>query len=135
MTAERDSKTAATTLADLGPIQFLRFGQQRADTLLDVQKKLLDAYDEAGQIWLSRLKSEVDLWSDLAAKLTKSRSVPEGLKAYSDSVSQRLHLAVEDGQRLLAEGQKVVATLNTSFAGGWSSAATPVQKSETGHDR
>ena len=75
----------------------------------DVQKDLLDAYQEVCQAWIDRVRSEVQLWSDLAAKLATSRSFPGGLQAYRDCISHRLQMAAEHGQRLLEDGQKMIA--------------------------
>jgi hypothetical protein len=80
----------------------------------NLQKDLLDAYQEVGQAWIDRVRSEVQLWSDLAAKLATSRSFPEGLEAYRDCISHRLRMAAEDGQRLLEDGQKVIASVTNS---------------------
>lgn len=84
----------------------------------NVQKDLLDAYQEVGQAWIDRVRSEVQLWSDLATKLATSRSFPEGLEAYRDCISHRLQMAAEDGQRLLEDGQKVIATVTGSLSEG-----------------
>jgi Protein of unknown function (DUF3141) len=45
--------------------------------MLNVQKEMMAAYEEASRSWIERVKAEVDLWSDLAAKLTASRSAPD----------------------------------------------------------
>jgi hypothetical protein len=42
-----------------------------------MQKELLDAYDQSSRAWLARVKTEVDLWSDLAKKLSATQSVPD----------------------------------------------------------
>ena len=73
----------------------------------NVQKDLLDAYQEVGQAWIDRVRSEVQLWS-------ASRSFPEGLEAYRNCISHRLRMAAEDGQRLLDDGQKVIASVTNS---------------------
>jgi hypothetical protein len=40
---------------------------------MGMQKELLEAYEKASRVWLARVKSEVDLWSKLAPKLTATR--------------------------------------------------------------
>lgn len=100
--------------------QLLQLGKDRTDAMLNVQKELLDAYEEASRTWAARVKSEVELWSELAKKLTATRSVPEGLEAYRDTVSQRMQMAAEDGRRLFEEGQKIIAAVSRSLANGWS---------------
>lgn len=88
--------------------------------MLKVQKELLNEYEEAARAWAARVKSEIELWSDLAAKVTASHSIPEGLEAYRDFASQRIQMAVEDGKRLFDEGQKVISVVTKSFKGNGS---------------
>jgi hypothetical protein len=84
------AKTATTAPAGMEPAQLLQFGKERADAMFHAQQEMFNAYQEAGRAWAHRLKSEVELWSDLAAKVTASRSMPEGLRAYQDSISRRV---------------------------------------------
>ena len=70
------------------PAQFLQFGKERADTMLHAQHEMLKACQKAGRAWADRLKSELELWYDLAAKLTASRSLPEGLARLSGDSSR-----------------------------------------------
>jgi hypothetical protein len=56
--------------------------------MVNMQKELLDVYVQASGAWLARVKSEVDLWSELAAKLSATRSMPEALESYQKFVTQ-----------------------------------------------
>jgi Phasin protein len=103
--------------ATLAPAQFLQFGKERTDAMLNAQKELLAAYQEASRGWLARMESEIELWNALAAKLTASRTLPEGFKAYSDSISQRMKMAAEDGRHLFEDAQKLMSTLAGSLNG------------------
>ena len=100
-----------------GPTQFLQFGRQQTDAMLNVQKELLEAYEEASRAWVARVKSEVEMWSELATKLSTTRSIPEGVDAYRDCISHRMQMAVEDGQRLFVNGQKIIAAMTASLNG------------------
>ncbi len=100
--------------------QMLQFGKDRSEAMLKVHKELLDAYQEASQAWVNRVKSEVEFWSELANKLATSRSVPEGLEAYRDGIAHRMQMAAEDGQRVYEESQKVIAAVTSSVSGGFS---------------
>lgn len=53
--------------------------------MLGVQKELLEAYERGIRGWLDRVRSEVDLWTDLAAKLPATRSLPEALGTYQET--------------------------------------------------
>lgn len=115
MTSKERESAANATKPDMS--QFLQFGKGRTEAMLRAQKELLNEYQAATHAWAARVKSEVQLWSDLAAKVTASHSIPEGLEAYRDFASQRFHMAVEDGQRLFDEGQKMMSMLTKSLNG------------------
>jgi hypothetical protein len=104
--------------------QFPDLGKEGAHAMLNVQKELLDAYEQASRVWLARVKTEADFWSDLASKLTATRSVPEALGAYQESVAQRMQMAAEDGRRLFDECQKITQKLSGSLA-TWTPGSKP----------
>jgi hypothetical protein len=85
-----------------------------------MQKELLEVYEQASRAWLARVKSEAELWSDLAAKLTATRSIPEGLSLYQNCVAQRMQMAAQDGRDLFDECQKITQKLGRSLSNGWS---------------
>jgi hypothetical protein len=102
----------------------LFLGQECGEAMLNVQKEILGAYEQASRVWLARVKSEVELWSELAAKLTATRSIPEGLAAYQKCVAQRTQMAAEDGRELFDECQKIAQKISRSLANGWSMKGT-----------
>ena len=76
------------------------FGEGRADALVNLQRELLEAYEQAGRAWLARVQSELELWSQLAAKLPTTRSLPEAMHAYQEYMTQRMQMAADDGRKL-----------------------------------
>ena len=99
---------------EIGPTQLFQLGKRQTDAVLNLQKELLDTYEEASRAWLSRVKSEVELWSNLASKLTHPfRSRGPGM----DCVSQRVQMAAEDGRRLFDDGQKIIGVITRSLNG------------------
>lgn len=117
------SKTGGNTGGpEAGIEQFLQFGKEQTDALMSLQKELGDTYEQLASRWTARVKSEVELWSELGKKVTASRSVPEGLEAYRDGVAQRLQMAAEDGRRLFEDGQRVIEAVTRSLSNGWSNA-------------
>ena len=48
--------------------------------MVNMQREILDAYEQANRAWLARVKSEVEFWSELASKLSATRSVPEAMR-------------------------------------------------------
>jgi hypothetical protein len=92
--------------------------------MFNLQKELLETYEQASRTWLDRDKSEVGLWSRLGAKLTATRSVPEAMEAYQKCVTERMQMAVEDGKRLFDECQNITQKITGSLNGGrWPTAS------------
>ena len=87
--------------------------------MLNSQKELLDMYEQASRAWLARVKSEIDLWSDLASKLSTTRSVPEALEAYQKCAAQRMQMAADDGRQLFDECQKITQRITQSLSTRW----------------
>jgi len=105
--------------AKLNAMPVFQLGKSQTEAMLTMQKEMMAAYEEAGRAWIERVKSEVALWSDLAAKLSASKSLPDGVDACRDIVAQRMKLAAEDGQRLFEEGQKIIGAATRSLSAGW----------------
>ena len=94
--------------------------QEGSEAMVNMQKELLDVYEQASRAWLARVKSEVDLWSDLASKLSATRSMPEALESYQKFVTQRMQMAAEDGRQLVEDCQKITQKMTRSLSGtGW----------------
>jgi hypothetical protein len=93
-------------------------GKEQTEAMVNLQKELLGAYEQASRSWLARMKSEVDLWSALAAKLSATHSLPEAVAAYQECVAQRVQMAAEDGQRLFEEYQALVNKMTRPFSDG-----------------
>ena len=94
-------------------------GEHRTEPMLTMQKELLGAYEEASRAWLTRVKSEVELWTGLTQKLTATRSVPEAVAAYQECVAERMKMAAEDGQRIAEECQKGMTKVSRALSNGW----------------
>jgi hypothetical protein len=95
-------------MGNLAPADFLQLGKARTAAMLTLQKDLLDAYEQASNTWLARVKSEADLWSGLAAKLAKASSAPDAVAAYQEGLAERMRMAAEDGQKLAEDTRKIV---------------------------
>jgi hypothetical protein len=117
MPSKATSETPASTAA-IGPAQMLQFGKERTEAMIHVQQELLDAYQQAGKAWVDRVQSEVKFWSELAGKLAASRSMPEGMETYSESIAHRMQMAAEDGRRLFEDGQKMIAAVTATLTNG-----------------
>jgi len=107
-----------------GSTPFFEFGKEQTEAMADLQKELLEAYEQTSNAWLARVKSEVELWSDLAKKLTATRSPPEAMEAYQKCVAQRMQMAAEDGQRMSEDCQKIMQKITRSLSNGVPKAGT-----------
>ena len=92
-------------------------GKQGAQAVAEAQQKLFAEFQGIGQHWVARAKSEADLASELIAKLTAARSVPESAAAYQEWATRRMQLTIEDSQRLFADGLKLMETSTRLFPG------------------
>jgi hypothetical protein len=83
-----------------------------------MQKDLLETYDQMSHAWISRVRSELDLWSELATKLAGMRSVPSAMEACQECVAKRMKLARDDGKHLFADSNKFIRTFTRSASNG-----------------
>jgi hypothetical protein len=116
--------TKSSGAAGAAPDTFLKFGRAQTEATLGMQKELLEAYEQASRAWLARVHSEIELWSDLANKLAATRSIPDALGAYQESVSQRVQIAADDGRRIAGECQQIMDKITRSLTKGWPSGST-----------
>jgi hypothetical protein len=100
------------------PPYVLNWGQDQTEAALSLQKAILESCEQLSRAWIDRVQSEVSLWSDLANKLTATKSVPEALETYTKSVSQRMQMAADDGRRLVEEAQKISQKVAQSLGNG-----------------
>jgi hypothetical protein len=118
------SDTRSSEAANFGALPIFQLGKDQTEAMLNVQKEMMTAYEEVSRSWIERVKAEVELWSDLAKKLSATDSVPDGMQAYRDTVAKRMTMATEDGQRLLEEGQKIIGAVNRSMSTNWPTGST-----------
>ena len=117
--------TASATAAKAGTPPFLmNWGQDRTESALALQKAILESYEQTSRAWLDRMQSEVSLWSDLANKLSATRTVPEALETCTKCVSQRMQMAADDGRRLVEEAQQITQKIAKSLGNGGPTAST-----------
>lgn len=100
-----------TSVWERDPTDLLALGRAQSSRILAMQKRLLDAYEQIQRVWLARVRSEADLWSELVARLQEARPGPEAFQAYQQTLVQRMELAVQDGRRLIDETEKTLAIL------------------------
>ena len=111
-------KTSKSTTSGSIFAQLSDAGQQHVKTLVATQTEFFNRIQELNQYWFARAKSEAELTSDLVTKLMSTRSVPESVTACQEWSKQRMEMAVEDSQRLFADGLKLMETSARLFPNG-----------------
>jgi hypothetical protein len=106
---------------DQDAANFFRAGKGQAEALTALQKELMEAYEEAGRTWNERMRTELELWTELGKKLTSSHSLPEAMQIYQQSLTKRMQMAAEDGQKFTADCQKFAQKIARTMTpgGGW----------------
>ena len=79
---------------------------------------ILESCEHASRAWIDRVQSEISLWSDLASKLSGTKSIPEAFETYTKCVSQRMQMAADDGRKLVEEAQQISQKLTQSLGNG-----------------
>src|SRR5262249_41263117 len=110
--------------AAAGAESFLKLGREQAEATFKVQKDVPDACEEANRAWLARVQAEVELWSQLASKLSATRSFPDAMSAYQEVVTQRMQMAAEDGKRLSDDCREIMGKITSSLSSGWPEQST-----------
>ncbi|QHO75686.1 hypothetical protein ACH79_26720 [Bradyrhizobium sp. CCBAU 051011] len=95
---------------NLIPPEFAAMGKQRLDELVAAQTQQFENLREIGWSCFDRMQSEAALASELAAKLTAVRSIPEAATAYQEWATHRMEMAAEDAKRIFADAQKLTKT-------------------------
>ena len=96
------------SLSSLKAGGFLASESKRIGTITEMQKELLDTFEQFNRAQLAHVKREMDLASEFVGKVTAARSVPDVMGAYQVWVSRRMAFFAEDGGKLFQESQRVV---------------------------
>ena len=130
MDQHTDTASRSSTLGAF-PVDMIGLGRKRLEALLDAQAKLVDTLPALGREWMSCAEAERALSSDLLAKLTAARTLPESARAYQEWLSRRIDMFADETRMLLADTQKLVDVGARLFAidgSGNGNGATPPER-------
>jgi ABC-type uncharacterized transport system involved in gliding motility auxiliary subunit len=96
---------------------FFELGQQRAEAMVEFQKELLATFEQSNKEWLERMKQEAELVSELTAKLSGAKSIPDAAGIYQEWMGRRVELMRQDAQKLVEDSQKLVSASARIFSG------------------
>jgi len=106
-------------LPALNLTEMTEMGKKNIEEFVNVQTELLNKLQEANRQWFDRAKSEADLASELASKLSAARSIPEAMAACQKWSTRRFEMMAEDGKHLMEDGQKLFEIGARLFSDGW----------------
>jgi hypothetical protein len=86
--------------------------RQQVDSMLSIQKNLLELAEDMNQYWSGRARSEVELSIELANKIASARSVPDLTDVYRDWLGHRLQHCLNDSNRILVGFGKLIKAGN-----------------------
>ncbi|HWV53117.1 hypothetical protein [Pseudorhodoplanes sp.] len=106
------------------PADFTKLGMGQSEVIADMQKEFSKLIEQANADWMARIELERELASDLTAKLSSAKSLPEAAKAYQDWMARRMETMSKDSQKFFAESQKFVTSMNRFLANGGKTASS-----------
>jgi hypothetical protein len=124
--ASKETMSSSNSSAAKGvpPSFLLNWGQERTDAAMALQKAVLESYEQMSRTWLDRMQSELSLWSDMANKLSGTKTIPEALEVCTKCASQRMQMAADDSRRVVDEAQQMTQKFAKSLGNGWPTAST-----------
>ena len=97
--------------------EFANMGQKNFDTMMGLQKEILDAVYDINQQWILGINAEATLASELFTKLVAARSIPDAVSACQDCGSRQLEILAEQSRGLMAASERIVPRLGNGFKG------------------
>jgi hypothetical protein len=105
--------------ATSGTNEFVDMGRKSFDTLVNLQKQVLGAFQDFNQQWIAGMNAEAKLAPELFAKLPGAKSVPEATSACQDCGTRQMEILAENSRGFLAASEKILPQLfGNGFKGG-----------------
>jgi hypothetical protein len=119
--AEEQTRAEAAARSTKSATGAAETGRKSIEAMTGVQKELFETFEQMNRDWFDRLKAEADLATECFSKLAGARTIPDVATAYQECATRRMQLLAEDGQRLLAAGEKFLPRLMRGGVAGPSS--------------
>ena len=102
----RNESAEKSALLDLSATDFAATTKKQIKAFTNAQSEALDNLQEMNHQWLDRIQAEAALASELASKLTASRSIPEAITTCQKWGSRRFEMMADDTKHLWDDTQK-----------------------------
>lgn len=88
--------------------------EKQAAAFMEMQRGIYSLVENANRNWIARAETERNLATELAVKLSNAKTFPDAAKAYQEWMTGRMQTLSADGQRFVADSQKLL-NLATQF--------------------
>jgi hypothetical protein len=99
--------TASAPLSSF-PLDLVGLGRKQLEAIFEAQSKLVGTLPALSREWMSCAQAERELTSDLIAKLTAARTLPESARAYQEWLNRRMDMFADETRMVWADTQKLV---------------------------
>src|SRR5215470_13489707 len=124
MTVTNPDFDKATQEMTLIPTEVVGLARKQIESLLDVQKEMMQALEDINHELFARAQKEAELASEFVGKLAGARSVPDATTTYREWATKEMELLAADGRNMFEHGGKIMQAGRRLFSGGVHSAGT-----------
>jgi hypothetical protein len=110
--------------ATLIPAEIMEVTRKRIESLLEIQKEMMQMLEGINHDLFSRAKKEAELASEFVGKLASAKSVPDATSTYHEWASKEMELLAADGHQMFAHGEKLMQASRKLFSNGMPSTGT-----------
>ena len=100
------------------PQNVFQIGANRFESLLEVHRKLINAFEQVQRDRLARTMEETKLASEFAAKVASARSIPDVMAIYQQWITKCEEMMAEDGRKFLDDSQKMANAVLSLLSNG-----------------
>jgi hypothetical protein len=104
--------------ATLIPTEIMEVTRKRIESLLEIQKEMMQMLEGINHDLFNRAKKEAELASEFVGKLASAKSVPDATSTYHEWASKEMELLAADGHQMFAHGEKLMQASRKLFSNG-----------------
>jgi hypothetical protein len=101
-------QTEGVTPFGLIPPAFITMGRKQIHECVKAHSELVDRFQEVNRSWLDHLRSEADLSTEFASKITAARSIPDVAALLLEWNKRHMEMAKVDAKHVLADTQSMM---------------------------
>jgi hypothetical protein len=101
------------------PSVFITMGTKQIRECVEAHAELVDRFQEVNRNWFDHLRSEADLSTEFASKMTAARSIPDVAALLLDWNKRHMEMAEVDAKHVLADTQKIMEVGSRLLPGTW----------------